>query len=376
MTEPSAEDCKRTPLYDVHKRAKAKMVPFGGWLMPVSYTSVLDEHKAVREACGLFDVSHMGEVMVRGKGAEAFLQKLAVNDITRLKDGAGQYSAILHPHGGMIDDLIIYRLKSDHYLICVNASNATKDYTWIKSQASNAADVKVDNESTQWSQIAVQGPNSRAVVAAVLAPDEKAKLETLAYTNIMPAKLGGKPGYVARTGYTGEWGYELYMANDVAAKVWDGLMETAPQHGTKPIGLGARDTLRLEACYLLYGNDMNDQVSPLEAGIGWAVRLDAGDFIGRDALVKQKEKGLERLGFAFKMTEDGIPRHDMECFKDGVKIGKVTSGSVLPTLGGSGGMALLDPRRVKAGDTFEIDVRGKMKPAVVHQKPLYKARVK
>jgi aminomethyltransferase len=361
----------------MHKAAKAKMVPFGGWMMPVSYTSVLAEHKAVRERCGIFDVSHMGEVFLRGRGATAFLQRMTINDVNRLKDRSGQYSAILHPHGGMIDDLIIYRLREDEYLVCVNASNADKDFNWLKENAKGQADVTVTNESGAWSQIAVQGPTSKAAVAPLLGLD-RAAFEQLDYMQIMPATLFGHSCLVARTGYTGEWGYELYVPNAVAPKLWTALLEQE-KSGVQPIGLGARDTLRLEANYLLYGNDMHDAVSPLEAGISWAVRLDAGDFIGKDALLKQKEAGLTRLLQAFKMEGDGIPRHDMAIYADETAttpIGTVTSGSVLPTVGGAGGMALIDPRKAKVGDAIYVDVRGKRKLARLVPKPLYKAKVK
>lgn len=365
----------RTPLYEAHKALKAKMIPFGGWDMPVSYSSVLQEHKAVREACGVFDVSHMGEVTVKGKGAEAFLQAITINDIKKLGDGNGQYSAILNPNGGMIDDLIIYRIGSGDYLICVNASNADKDFAWIKEQAAKFKDVAVANESPNYSQLAVQGPKAPQAVAALLSSSDAQKLAQLPYTHIMTATVQGKPCFIARTGYTGERGFELYLPNSTAPGAWDALLATAAVTGIQPIGLGARDTLRLEACYLLYGNDMDDSVTPLEAGISWAVAIDKPDFIGKAALVKQKEQGLPRGMFCFTMDE-GIPRHDMPVYKGNDLIGKVTSGSVLPTIGGAGGMALLDPKKVKLGDEVEIDVRGKRKLARLVKKPLYKAKVK
>ena len=372
----ATEEARKTPLYEVHKSLKAKMVPFGGWLMPVSYQGVLSEHKAVREQAGIFDVSHMGEVMVTGPEAGRFLQSLTINDLDRLKDGTGQYSAILQPDGGMIDDVIVYRLKADRYLICVNASNTDKDYQWIRQQAEQTTGVKVENESDRWSQLAVQGPTSRRAVEALIGAVDKPTFTALGYMQIMPVVLFGGAAFVARTGYTGEHGYELYLPNEVAVRAWHALMESQSETGIQPIGLGARDTLRLEACYLLYGNDMNETVTPLEAGIAWAVRLEAGDFIGREALLHQKEKGLPRQSYAFKMEGDGIPRHDMDIYRDGEKIGRVTSGSVLPTVGGAGGLALLDPKKASIGDTVEIDVRGKRKLARLVQKPLYKAKVK
>lgn len=368
-------EAKKTPLYDVHKAAGAKMVDFGGWMMPVSYSSVLAEHKAVREKAGLFDVSHMGEIVVSGKGAVDFLQKITINDVERLAPGQGQYSAMLRPTGGMVDDIILYRLAADRFFICVNASNIDKDYGWIREQARAHPGAIVMNESPEWSQLAVQGPSSKAIIEALMGI-EASTVAKLDYMQIMPASFYGRASLLARTGYTGEWGYELYLPRDIVVRVWIALLEFSDRFGIQPIGLGARDTLRLEACYLLYGNDMNDEVTPLEAGIGWATRLDKGDFIGRDVLVQQKSKGLERLLVAFKMEGDGIPRHDMACYQGDQKIGHVTSGSVLPTLGGAGGLAMLDPRKVKVGDTFEVDVRGKRKLARVVKKPLYNAKVR
>ena len=368
-------EAKKTPLYDLHKIAGAKMVDFGGWLMPVSYSSVLNEHKAVREKVGIFDVSHMGEIIVSGKNAAQFLQALTINDVSRLTPGHGQYSALLRANGGMIDDIILYQLAHDRFFICVNAANIQKDYNWIREQAKSFQGVVVLDESSAWGQIAVQGPNSKAAVGMLLGLEAKS-LETLDYMQIMPATFYGRASLLARTGYTGEWGYELYLPTDIITNVWVALLERTDQLGLLPIGLGARDTLRLEACYLLYGNDMNDEVSPLEAGIGWATKLDKGEFIGRGALIEQKSNSIERLVVAFKMEGDGIPRHDMDCFVGSDKIGKVTSGSVLPTVGGAGGLALLDPRKVKVGDTFEIDVRGKRKLARVVKKPLYNAKVR
>ncbi|MCX6119775.1 MAG: glycine cleavage system aminomethyltransferase GcvT [Proteobacteria bacterium] len=361
-------ETKKTPLYEEHLALKAKMVPFGGWMMPVSYEGVLAEHKHVREHVGLFDVSHMGEIRVKGSEATKFLQYVTINDVTKLADGGGQYSAILNEKGGMIDDLIIYKISSDEYFICVNASNSDKDFNWIQKQSKNFQ-VAVTNESQQWSQIAVQGPKSMAALATIASPEFK----NLSYTHIQKASLFGESCLIARTGYTGEWGYEIYIPNSIARKTWAALLK-APD--VKAIGLGARDTLRLEACYLLYGNDMNDDVSPLEAGIAWATKLDKGSFIGRDQLINQKESGLKRKMFAFKMSEDGIPRHGMKAFdlKSG-EVGEITSGSVLPTVGGAGGMALL-AATFKEGDSFLVDIRGAKKHATIVKRPIYQAKAK
>jgi aminomethyltransferase len=365
MTPTSVQ---KTPLHAAHVEAKAKMVPFGGWSMPVSYESVLTEHKWVRESCGIFDVSHMGEVRASGPDVLKFLQYVTINDASKLQIGQGQYSALLNDQGGMIDDLIMYRLGDKEYFICVNASNADKDFAWLKEQ-SKKFNVTVHNESPQWSQIAVQGPKSRAVLENALG----CNLDHIAYTCIDQKKYLNQTIYVARTGYTGEWGYEVYLPNEIASTLWKSLLSN---QAVKPIGLGARDTLRLEACYLLYGNDMNDAVSPLEAGIAWATKIDKGDFIGRTKLLEQKESGLKRKMIAFKMQEEGIPRHGMKVAStDDSVLGEVTSGSVLPTVGGAGGMALV-ASSVKEGDTFYIDIRGTKKLARAEKRPLYIAKVK
>ncbi|MCX6124985.1 MAG: glycine cleavage system aminomethyltransferase GcvT [Proteobacteria bacterium] len=359
----------RTVLFAEHVAQNAKMVPFGEWTMPVSYAGVLAEHRSVREFVGLFDVSHMGEIRVKGPDATRYLQRITINDIAKLKDGDGQYSAILNESGGMIDDLIVYRLASDEYFICVNASNSSKDFDWLLSQ-SKSFQVTLNNESPDWAQIAVQGPHSARALRPFLSD-----IDSLAYTQIRPVTLFGQPCYIARTGYTGELGYEVYIPNSAARNLWLGLMERSGETGVKPIGLGARDTLRLESCYLLYGNDMDDTVSPLEAGISWATKFDKGDFIGRAALVQQKATGVMRKIVAFKMIDEGIPRHGMQVIFEGLPSGKVTSGSVLPTVGGAGGMAMVSSL-IKEGDEISIDVRGNHRKARVVKRPLYQAKVK
>ena len=373
MSTPPAEACK-TPLYEAHLERKAKMVDFGGWSMPVSYESVLTEHKTVREGCGIFDVSHMGEIHVKGPEAQNFLQWVTINDIRRLKNGGGQYTAILNDRGGMIDDLIIYRLADDEFFICMNASNRDKDFAWIKDKSASFK-VTVENESDVWAQIAVQGPNSTEALTALLSSGDAMTLRALAYTNIMKAPIAGKPSLIARTGYTGEHGYEIYLPASAAKHAWMSLLEQATKCGVRPIGLGARDTLRLEACYLLYGNDMNDDVTPLEAGISWATKIDKGDFIGREALIAQKTRGLARQMVAFKMLDDGIPRHGMKIYQGDILAGEVTSGSVLPTVGGAGGLALVSST-LREGDEFLVDIRGMKKRARIVRKPLYAARTK
>lgn len=369
----TAQDVKKTPLHALHKQLKAKMVPFGGWDMPVQYESVLAEHKWVREECGIFDVSHMGEILVEGSEALKFLQGITVNDISKLEIGNGQYSALPTEDAGFVDDLIIYRIESEKYLLCVNASNIEKDFNWIKKHQGSYK-VSIQNESDKWSQLAIQGPKSEECLKSILSPDEAIKVESLPYTNIIAAMIHGKASFIARTGYTGEKGYEIYVPNDIATAVFSDLLEKTK---AKPIGLGARDTLRLEACYLLYGNDMDETVSPIEAGIGWAVRFDKGDFLGKAKMEAQKAGTLEaRKMVAFKLEDDGIARHGMDVYVGDRKVGTVTSGSVLPTLEGAGGMALIAKDAGGLGDAIEIDIRGKRKLARLVKRPLYSAKVK
>lgn len=368
------DSLRRTPLFEEHKSLGAKLVPFGGWEMPISYEGVIAEHHTVRQKCGLFDVSHMGEIFVEGPEAEKFLQWMTVNDLSRLGDGQGQYSALLNNHGGMVDDLILYRLRSDRFLLCVNASNTEKDFRWIKEHAARFK-VNVTDESARWSQIAVQGPQSLATLTALFSPTDAARLAALAYMDIASFPMFGADVMVARTGYTGEQGFELYMPNAVAPKIWRELLAQGPKTGVKPIGLGARDTLRLEACYLLYGNDMDDHVTPLEAGIAWAVRLEK-DFLAKDRLKEEKEKGSKKKMVAFLLEDKGIARHGMDVYRGEQKIGTVTSAGFLPTLDKSGGMALVDTSAVKLDDTVEVDIRGKRKLAKIVKRPLYSARVK
>jgi aminomethyltransferase len=363
---------QKTILHDEHLKLKAKMVEFGGWHMPVSYTTVLAEHKNVREDCGVFDVSHMGEVFVTGRDATAYLKAVAMNDVGKLSIGGGQYTGILNEKGGFVDDLIVYRIDQDAYLICTNASNTDKDYEWLKKNI-GTFQVYVENRSSQYGQLAIQGPKSLEMCEKVFSKSTYQDISKLSYTGICETDFNGEKIFVARTGYTGEKGFEVYLKNELVEKLWTTLMK----NGCHPIGLGARDTLRLEACYLLYGNDMNESVTPLEAGVAWAVGIERGPFIGRDALLRQKESGIPRTLRAFRMNEDGVARHGMEVRDlNGNPIGHVTSGSVLATVGGAGGMCLIQSAAAKLGSQVQIDVRGKTKLATLVKRPLYEARTK
>jgi aminomethyltransferase len=288
----------KTSLCEQHQRLGAKMVDFGGWYLPVSFGgSVLEEHHWVRSQCGIFDVSHMGEVFIEGPGSLEFLQQLTTNDVTRLGVGQGQYTAMCHENGGMVDDLIVYRLGHESYLAVVNAANIEKDFAWMLRQP-RGPQVQLANRSAEYSQIAVQGPKSEEVLRKVLGDGPWSNLK---YMELNSLTWRAWPLWLARTGYTGELGYEIYLPNDAANTMWETLLEQ--KDAVRPIGLGARDTLRLESCYLLYGQDMNDSVSPLEAGIAWATKIDKGPFSGREALISQKEKGIARKNMAFVMME-------------------------------------------------------------------------
>ena len=370
---PGKAEPKRTILYKKHKDLGAKLIDFGGWLMPVSYSSVLKEHEAVRTGCGVFDVSHMGEAEVTGPAASNFVNFLVTNDVAALKPGCAQYAGMLNEEGGFIDDLIVYRLAESHFLLCINASNIDKDIDWILKKSKNF-DVTVSNKSGDYAQIALQGPKSSEVVEQAFPEWKDSGIEKLDYMTFMTQNLDGNSIIVSRTGYTGESGYEFYLPLAAAETVWQRLID---QPAVVPCGLGARDTLRLESCYLLYGNDMNETTTPLEAGISWAVKLEKGsDFIGREALQKEKSEGSKRKMIAFKLLEAGIPRSGMSIFQGGTNIGVVTSGSVLPSVGGSGGMALILKDTGKVGDEITIDVRGKRKLARIEKRPLYSPRTR
>lgn len=366
----------KTSLFFQHKNLKAKIVKFGDWELPMSYSGSIKEHEAVRSKAGLFDVSHMGEVLITGKNSLKFLNQLTINDVSLLSKSKGQYTAICNESGGIIDDLILYCLDENKYFMCINASNINKDLSWIMEKAKKFSDVFIENQSNQWSQIAIQGPNSRKILGEIYKKDESLFLEDLAYTNIIKKNTLGSDCLIARTGYTGELGYEIYSSNSTAEKLWTKLLEVGKEEGLIPCGLGARDSLRLESCYLLYGNDINEKISPLEAGISWATKLDKEMFFGKEELEKQKKEDSFRRLKAFLLEDKGIARSKMRVLdKEGKEIGKVTSGAWLPSIKASGGLALLSSKDYKTEQEIYIDIRGKHKKAKIVKKPLYKAKV-
>ncbi len=372
----SPDQLKRTALVAQHEKQKAKMVDFGGWFMPLSYQGVLKEHEAVRRGVGVFDVSHMGQFMVSGPESLDFLQHLTINDVSKLEDGGGQYSAFLNPKGGIIDDLIFYRLSEQKFFLCVNAANIEKDYGWLKEQEKSFSQVTVEDLSQEWSQLAVQGPRSGEVISQLVDFYGWTPVDHLSYMGISKQPMGDKHGYVARTGYTGEKGYELYVPSSQVVTMWQEILSKSSSTGVVPIGLGARDTLRLEACYLLHGSDMNGETSPLEVGLGWATKLNKGDFVGKAALVAQKESGVSQKLYGFFMTESAVARSHMSVYRNQEKIGYVTSGGFLPTVKEKGGLCLLNDTTLKVSDSVQIDVRGKLKEARIVKRPFYQAKIK
>ncbi|HLL53721.1 MAG TPA: glycine cleavage system aminomethyltransferase GcvT, partial [Myxococcaceae bacterium] len=315
---------RQTPLYAAHKKLGAKMVDFAGWEMPVQYSSVIAEHEAVRNAAGLFDVSHMGEVEFRGPGALEAANALITNDLARCADGQAVYAGLLNERGGFVDDVVAYRFSPEHIFICVNAGNRDKDFDWMRRMAKGVAPV---NRSDDYAQIAVQGPKAAGIVQKLTGVD-LSKIATYRFTT---GQVAGVECIVSRTGYTGEDGFELYCPPAGAESLWFALLEAGKDEGIKPCGLGARDSLRTEMKYALYGNDIDDEHTPLEAGLGWIVKLDKADFVGKQVLVDQKAQGVKRKLVGFELAAgQGIPRHGYPILKDGQRVGEVTSGTMGP----------------------------------------------
>ncbi|MDZ7795879.1 MAG: glycine cleavage system aminomethyltransferase GcvT [Candidatus Marinimicrobia bacterium] len=361
---------KKTPFYECHKKHNAKMVTFAGYNMPVSYTSIKKEHQTVRNAAGVFDVSHMGEFLVEGKAAEGFLQYLTINDISQLSDGQAQYSAMCYPDGGIVDDLIIYRFNSRKFMMVVNASNIDKDLSWAQQHVPD--DAKIINVSDKTALLAVQGPKCLAVLQELTGTD----LKNIGFYHFIEGELAGRPMLISRTGYTGEPGFELYHAPEDALHLWESLFENGKKIGLAPAGLGARDTLRIEMKYALYGNDIDKNTNPIEGGLSWVTKIDKGDFIGRTAIKKTKEEKPPRRLIAFKMLERGIPRPGYPLYTDNKAVGRVTSGTMSPTLNIGIGLAYVDRSFAKSGNELFLDSRGKrlrakvIKPPFVDSSPL------
>ncbi len=357
-------ELKKVPLGDLHESLGAKMVPCAGYLMPVRYSSDLDEHHTVRNGVGVFDVSHMGEFTVKGQGALDLIQRVTSNDASRLTDGQAQYSCLPNLEGGIVDDLLVYRRAENDYLLVVNASNIDKDWNWI-SKFNNKGAV-MQNISDDLCLLAVQGPKALTTLQRLT----KVDLGSIPYYHFKIGPLAGVAGVIiSNTGYTGAGGFEIYVHRDHARKVWDAVFEVGKEFDIKPIGLGARDTLRLEMGFCLYGNDLTDTTSPLEAGLGWITKLTK-EFNNSASLKQQKEAGVKKKLVGFKMIDKGIPRHDYELLDDAGKvIGKVTSGTISPTLGYGIGMGYVESRFAEVGSSIYVSVRGKGLKAEVVKLP-------
>jgi aminomethyltransferase len=353
---PAADTLRRTPLHDRHERAGAKLVPFAGWEMPVQYEGIRQEHVAVRTSCGVFDVSHMGEIETSGPQAEEFLQRVLSNDVTKIAERGAQYSVLCREDGGVLDDLFTYRLEGGRFLTVTNAANHEKDLAWFREHA-GGFEAEVHDAHADWAMLAVQGPQARAALAAIASGELPARMRT------EQLELAGVPTLVCGTGYTGEDGCELMLPPDGAPAVWDALLE----RGVRPAGLGARDTLRLEVCFHLYGNDLSEDRNPIEAGLGWCCKLDTG-FIGAEALAGVEPE--QRL-VPFAFTGPGIPRQDNPVTAPH-GAGVVTSGTLSPCLEIGIGMAYVPAADAEPGTPIEVDVRGKARPAEVRDKPLYR----
>ena len=351
---------KRTPLYEAHVAAGAKLVPFAGWQMPVQYEGVRVEHLAVRSACGVFDVSHMGEVETSGPQAEALLQRLLSNDLVKLAVGGAQYSVLCREDGGILDDLFTYRLADDRYLTVTNAANHERDLAWFSEHAAGF-DAEVADAIGDYAMLAVQGPKARSIVTALAEGELPPRMHTATL------RVAGAEMLVCGTGYTGEDGVELLLAPEGAVEVWQAL--TA--RGAKPAGLAARDTLRLEVCFHLYGNDMDEQRNPIEAGLGWCCKEETG-FIGSEAIAAARERGTDQRLAPFVLTGPGIPRQGNAVLAGGEEVGVVTSGTLSPSLEVGIGMAYVPVTLAEPGTEVQIDVRGKLRAARVESKPLYR----
>jgi len=361
-----ASTLKRTALFAAHRRAGAKMVEFAGWQMPLQYHGVTEEHLAVRGAAGLFDVSHMGEIEVRGAGALDLCQQLMANDVARLQVFQAQYNLLLNPQGGVVDDVIIYRVKSDAYFLCVNASNIDKDFAWIRDHAAGA--VEADNQSAMYAQLALQGPKA----AAILQPLTALNLTDLKSFHFAFADIATVRSMVARTGYTGEDGFELYCHASDAEKLWAALLTAGAPSGLIPVGLGARDTLRLEKAYPLYGHELDDATTPLEADLEWVIKLSKSSFIGRDALVSQKADGLRRKLVGLELLQPGIARGNYQLFKDGCCVGRVTSGTKSPSLGKAIALGYVASAEAHIDNLINVEIRGRKVAAKIVSVPFYR----
>ncbi|MFQ5824631.1 MAG: glycine cleavage system aminomethyltransferase GcvT [bacterium] len=355
---------KKTALYEAHKELGAKIVEFGGYLMPVQYKGIIEEHKRVRNSVGIFDVSHMGEFIIKGDNAQEYLQQMTLNDVTKLVENRAQYSGMCYDNGGMVDDLIVYRFP-EHYMLIVNAANRVKDFQWLKEHLISG--VELTDISDEFSLFAVQGRNAEATLQKLT----DLNLSEIKYYWFREGKIAGVHAVISRTGYTGEDGFEVGFDASQSIKVWGAILEAGKKFEIDPIGLGARDTLRLEMKYCLYGNDIDETTNPIEAGLGWITKIEKGDFIGRDAIIKAKEGGVSKKLVGFELKERAFPRHGYKIMKDGKEIGHVTSGTFSPSLDKGIGIGYINVPFNEVGTPVTITIRGREIPAQVVKTPFY-----
>jgi aminomethyltransferase len=362
---------KKTPIYEKHCEMGGRIIDFGGWALPVEFTGVIDEHEQVRTAAGLFDVSHMGEIIVKGPDATQFISNLITNNITGAEDYQTIYSPMCYSNGGVVDDLLVYKYSNQFYLLVVNAANIDKDFEWMKENLIDQ--VEIENVSEIYAEIAIQGPKSDEILQELT----MTSLEEIKFFHFKPhVMIDGREAIVSRTGYTGEDGFEIYIKSEDAAALWEKILKVGRDKGLIPVGLGARDTLRFEAALPLYGHELSKDISPIEAGLGRFVKLEKDSFIGREALIKQKEEGVKRKLVGFEMIERGIPRNEYDVQIQGRNIGYVTTGSFSPSLKKNIGLALIEADYALEGTELDIVIRGKTIKAKIVKLPFYAKKYK
>lgn len=362
-------ELKRTPLFEVYKEYGGKTIDFGGWELPVQFSSIKEEHEAVRTKAGLFDVSHMGEIIVTGPDSLNYLQKMLTNDISKIKNGGAQYNAMCYENGGTVDDLLVYKIEDNHYLLVVNASNIDKDFKWLEAHLEGH--VLIDNLSEKMAQLALQGPLAEKVLQKLAGDSDLTEIGFFKFQREM--KINGKNALVSRTGYTGEDGFEIYCDASDAVELWKAILSAGEEEGVVPCGLGSRDTLRFEATLALYGQELSPEISPLEAGIGFAVKLNKeADFIGKEVLKQQKDAGAARKLVGIEMIDRGIPRHGYPVYKGEELIGEVTTGTQSPSLKKNIGLVLIKSEHAGIDSEIDVEIRGKRLKAKIVPTPFYK----
>ncbi|TQR19561.1 glycine cleavage system aminomethyltransferase GcvT [Psychrobacillus vulpis] len=363
-----SEQLKRTPLFDVYAAYGGKTIDFGGWELPVQFSSIKEEHEAVRTKAGLFDVSHMGEIFVTGSASEAFLQKTMTNDVSKLVNGQAQYTAMCYEDGGIVDDLLVYKVEDNHYLLVVNAGNIDKDFAWLQENATG--DVELVNKSDEFGLLALQGPVAQSILQKLTSKN----LDEIGFFRFADnVEVAGKSVLVSRTGYTGEDGFEIYASSNDVKELWSSILDAGKEDGLLPCGLGARDTLRFEACLPLYGQELSKDITPLEAGVGFVVKLKKEqEFNGKSVLVDQKENGVPRKSVGIEMIDKGIPRTGYPVYVGEEQIGFVTTGTQSPTLKKNIGLVLIDSAFAEAGKELEVEIRNKRLKAKIVATPFYK----